>query len=429
MRNQIFISYSHADSEYQLRLRKHLSIFERAGNIKYWSDTQLRTGDQWRKEIEENLQKTAVAILLISADFLASDFIRSNELPPLLEAWSQNEVFILPVIVKPCSFSHVKELCCFQAVNDPDLTISEMSQGEQERTWKNLAEAAFERLSEYQSSHPDTAKTAVSAPADCNVTAPEEPGSSQPFFPDIADLINFHIEIEDDFDPDELSNYPSTLTNQENDFIYNYIRDLLEDPARIQSYYVYTYEHIDILNFLPPAEDLLGEYDGYTALLKQVKDLFSRNGWEGDGEIRLMWFPPFLKIGVEDTWGTLAWFVKQNNNGTSFIASPAPIPYLQLPQLQILTPDRNGYYTAQIAEIRRNVNPRYRCFKLRGLLDRVTQYVPDETHWLLYRAGDFQDPSVNDWIRFRVKTVCGLRDFPDIQNTRNIYLYSLEILP
>ena len=49
MRNQIFISYSHADSEYQLRLRKHLSIFERAGNIKYWSDTQLRTGDQWRK--------------------------------------------------------------------------------------------------------------------------------------------------------------------------------------------------------------------------------------------------------------------------------------------------------------------------------------------------------------------------------------------
>lgn len=86
MRDQIFISYSHADSDYQLRLRMHLSIFERSGSVKYWSDTQLRTGDQWRNEIENNLEKTAVAILLVSADFLDSDFIRSNELPPLLDA-------------------------------------------------------------------------------------------------------------------------------------------------------------------------------------------------------------------------------------------------------------------------------------------------------------------------------------------------------
>lgn len=429
MRNQIFISYSHADSEYQLRLRKHLSIFERSGNIKYWSDTQLRTGDQWGKEIDENLQKTAVAILLISADFLASDFIRSNELPPLLNAWSQEGVFILPVIVNPCSFSHVKELCCFQAVNDPEHTVSEMSPSEQERTWKNLAETAFERLSEYQSAHPDLEAFPITGHTDDSTPEPEPAYSSQPFFQDISDLIDLHIDIEDDLEADIPDNYLANLPDPEDNLLFDYIRDLLEDPSQMQSYYVYTYEHIDILNFLPPASDMLGKYTGCDELLKQAADLFSRNGWEGDGEIRLMWFPPFLKIGVEDTWGTLAWFVKQSNNGTSFIASPVPIPYLRLPYQQILTPDYRGYYTAQIAEIRRNINPNYRCFKLNGLLDQVTQYTPNETHWLLYHAGDFQDPSVNDWVRFRVKTVCGLRNFPDIQNTRNIYVYSLEILP
>ena len=452
MRNQIFISYSHADSEYQLRLRKHLSIFERAGNIKYWSDTQLRTGDQWRKEIDENLQKTAVPILLISADFLASDFIRSNELPPLLEAWSQSGVFILPVIVKPCSFSHVKELSVFQAANDPERTISEMSRGEQERTWKNLAEIAYERLSEYQSAHPDTEKITEDItedttddatkdatedavgpdeglPAGSDVPELETPNPAQSLFVNLEDMIDFHINIADDDETEESSNGPSARQDQGPDLIYDYIRDLLEHPDGIQAYYVYTYEHIDILDFLPLAKDMLGKYDGYTPLLEQVKALFARNGWEGDGEIRLMWFPPFLKIGVEDTWGTLAWFVKQSNHGTSFIASPVPIPYLQLPHQRILIPDRSGHYTAQIAEIRRNLKPQYRCFKLCGLVDQVTSYVPGETHWLFYNAGEFPDPSVNDWIRFRVKKVSQLNNFWDIDNTRNIYVYSMEILP
>ena len=419
MRDQIFISYSHADSDYQLRLRTHLSIFERSGSVKYWSDTQLRTGDQWRNEIENNLEKTAVAILLVSADFLDSDFIRSNELPPLLDAWEKECVYILPVIVKPCSFSHVTELSRFQAVNDPEYTVAEMNDAERERTWKNLAEIAYRRLLEYQEKHPEPP-----------VSDFEQGRPSSSSFIDLSDLIDIHIEVEEEPQKPQKKHEPDVTSHeQEDDLLFYYVHDLLEDPSRLQSYYVYTYEHIDILSFLPSAIDFLSAYGGCPALIHQVEELFRQNGWEGDGEIRLMWFPPFLRIGVEDTWGTLAWFVKQNNNGTSFIASPATIPYLTLPNPQILTPDADGYYTAQIAEVRRKINPQYRCFKLRGLLDQVSKYKEDETHWLLYHTGDFQDPSVNDWVRFKVKTVCGLRDFPDIQNTRNIYLYSLEILP
>lgn len=412
MRDQIFISYSHADSAYQLRLRQHLSGFERSENIKYWSDTLLKTGDLWKNEIKNNLEKTAVAILLISADFLASDFIRLNELPPLLEAWEKEGVYILPVIVKPCNFSRIDELSRFQAVNDPNYTIAEMSEARQERIWKELAEIAYDRLQEYQRKHPAPLQSSISENSDNYI--------------DLSDFIQIHIE------PDKIANVGRNtmfFKGQEEEILFKYIHGLLEDPASIQSYYVYTYEHIDILNFLPVAETLLGKYAGFSSLLYQFKQLFRLNGWEGDGDIRLMWFPPFLKIGAEDTWGTLAWFVKQTRNGTAFIASPAPIPYLSLPDAPILVPDINGYYTTKIVEVRRNINPKYRCFKLHGLLDKVTQYVSGETHWILYHTGDFIDPSVNDKVRFQVKTICGLRNFPDIKNTRNIYLRSLEILP
>ena len=83
-RSQVFVSYSHADAEHLQRLRVHLRPFERAGLVDVWADTRLRPGQRWRQEIELALERAAVSILLVSADFLASDFVADNELPPLL---------------------------------------------------------------------------------------------------------------------------------------------------------------------------------------------------------------------------------------------------------------------------------------------------------------------------------------------------------
>src|SRR5713101_5676457 len=101
-RTQVFVSYSHADSEHLLRLKVHLRPYERKSLIDLWSDTSIRAGQQWKKEVEAALGRAAVAILLVSADFLASDFVAENELPPLLEAAKKDGVKILPVILKPC---------------------------------------------------------------------------------------------------------------------------------------------------------------------------------------------------------------------------------------------------------------------------------------------------------------------------------------
>lgn len=133
MRNQVFISYSHVDSEWLQRLKVHLKPFERNSQIHVWDDTKIKTGRDWKAEIKKALEQTKVAVLLISADFLASDFIATDELPPLLAAAEKEGAIIMPIILKPCSFTKFPSLAKFQSVNPPSHTLVEMTEGERER--------------------------------------------------------------------------------------------------------------------------------------------------------------------------------------------------------------------------------------------------------------------------------------------------------
>lgn len=144
-RAPIFISYSHADGEYLERLLVHLKPLERDGLIDLWVDTRLRPGDQWKKEISAALERARVAILLVSADFLASDFITNDELPPILTAAEQKGTRIIPIILKPCRFARDKNLRHFQSVNDPEHSLLFCAPGEQERLYDAVA-AEVERL-------------------------------------------------------------------------------------------------------------------------------------------------------------------------------------------------------------------------------------------------------------------------------------------
>lgn len=121
----IFISYSHADTKWLEMLKKHLKVFAKyAGSIEYWEDTKLRGGDKWREEITKAISNANVAILLVSTDFLASDFIASDELPPILRKAEEDGTRIIPLIVAPCAFD-ISELEEFQAINSPDQTMED----------------------------------------------------------------------------------------------------------------------------------------------------------------------------------------------------------------------------------------------------------------------------------------------------------------
>lgn len=141
VRDAVFISYSHADSMWLKRLRVHLKPLERDHRISVWDDTRIQSGADWRNEIRKAIDNAKVAILLVSADFLASDFIATNELPPLLRAAAEDGAIILPVIVSPCRFSKTEGLARFQAVNDPQQPLKAMKGASREREFLKVVDA------------------------------------------------------------------------------------------------------------------------------------------------------------------------------------------------------------------------------------------------------------------------------------------------
>jgi hypothetical protein len=98
------------------------------------------------REIEQALAAAKVAVLLVSADFLASEFITTNELPSFLAAAKAEGTLILPVIVSPCFFLHTKELQQFQAVNSPNRPLLRMKKAEQEEVFLRVAERIFKTI-------------------------------------------------------------------------------------------------------------------------------------------------------------------------------------------------------------------------------------------------------------------------------------------
>ncbi|BCL80468.1 TIR domain-containing protein [Ktedonobacteria bacterium brp13] len=142
---KVFISYSHENDEWLKRLRVHLKLIEREGIIDLWDETKIAAGMQWRGAILEAMRTSKVAVLLISAEFLASDFIVEHELPTLLTQAASGGTIILPVIVSPCLF-HRTKLSNFKPINPPDKPLSLLSKPKQDQILVGVAETIMQHL-------------------------------------------------------------------------------------------------------------------------------------------------------------------------------------------------------------------------------------------------------------------------------------------
>ncbi|MFO7658122.1 MAG: toll/interleukin-1 receptor domain-containing protein [Bacteroidales bacterium] len=105
---RIFISYSHKDKNEKKKVEEHLSIFEKYSNtLKAWSDSELKCGDDINPEIIKAINEADAAILIVSTNFLNSDFIRMEEIPRLLKRREEAGIPIFPFIVKTCNWQIV----------------------------------------------------------------------------------------------------------------------------------------------------------------------------------------------------------------------------------------------------------------------------------------------------------------------------------
>jgi hypothetical protein len=135
----IFISYSHQDKRWLEQLQNHLRPYIRNRSLAIWVDTQMAPGTKWREEMERALNAATVAILLVSSNYLASDFIANEELAPLLEAAETRGLRIVWIAV---SASAYKETLVgqYEAVNDPSRPLDRLDPPERNREWVRIGQ-------------------------------------------------------------------------------------------------------------------------------------------------------------------------------------------------------------------------------------------------------------------------------------------------
>lgn len=140
---RVFVSYSHKDRKWVERVKVHVKPLVREGTISLWEDSQISPGTDWRSTIQAELSSARVAILLVSADFLASDFITDQEVPRLLRAAEEAGTLVLTLIVSPSRFAE-SALARFQTINAPDDPLIAMKTPQREDTFVRLAAAVHQ---------------------------------------------------------------------------------------------------------------------------------------------------------------------------------------------------------------------------------------------------------------------------------------------
>lgn len=100
----LFYSYSHKDEPWRDELATHLAMLEKKGVIRSWHDRKIVAGDNWKGKIDENLEKADIVLLLVSSNFLASDYCYDIEMKRALERHDKGEACTVPVIISACDW-------------------------------------------------------------------------------------------------------------------------------------------------------------------------------------------------------------------------------------------------------------------------------------------------------------------------------------
>jgi TIR domain len=98
---KIFYCYAHEDKDLRDRIDRHLGILKRFRHVVGWYDREIQAGTQWEREIEKNLNTSHIILLLVSADFISSDYCYGVEMQKALDLHRTGQARVLPVLLRP----------------------------------------------------------------------------------------------------------------------------------------------------------------------------------------------------------------------------------------------------------------------------------------------------------------------------------------
>ncbi|MCI0691348.1 TIR domain-containing protein [candidate division KSB1 bacterium] len=141
---RLFISYTHKDERQRNELEIHLKLLQRQGLIETWHDRKIEAGEEWKRKIDNNLERADIILLLVSADFIASDYCYEIEMKRALERHEKDEARVIPVIVRDCNW-HKAPFAKLQALPKAGKAVKKWA--DKDSAWRNVAEG-IERVVE-----------------------------------------------------------------------------------------------------------------------------------------------------------------------------------------------------------------------------------------------------------------------------------------
>ena len=139
-RPTVVISYSHQDEAWKDKLATQLTVLQKLGLLDPWDDRRIGAGLDWHPAMQAAMDRAAVAVLLISADYLSSDFILGEEAPSLMQRRAEEGLRVIPLIVRPCPWKRVPWLGPIQARPADGRPLSSATEAQAEEELAALAD-------------------------------------------------------------------------------------------------------------------------------------------------------------------------------------------------------------------------------------------------------------------------------------------------